>query len=198
MESDGQSLQQEYGDRHYHHVGAQLRLLELLRRQRWHQQQRYVFPSRRLQLTSLTRRRQHLCRSITGSVFADSGISDGCSNDVILNEIHRQNLTLWGDVWEWRRYNSQYYTQKESLASRNIALCNKCDCGLLKWRIYGKLVCFKIKIFIYINILCYIKGLKRYLVSSLDLTQSPFTYTNLIILCNIFAYHILFLHNPFR
>lgn len=134
MESDGHSLQQEYGDRHYHHVGAQLPLLELLRRQRWHQQQRYVFPSRCLQLMSRTRRHKHLCRSVTGSVFADSGISDSCSNDVILNEIHRQNLTLWGDVWEWRRYNSQYYTQKESLASRNIALCNKCDCGLFKMK----------------------------------------------------------------
>lgn len=27
-----------------------------------------------------------------GSGFADSGISDGCSNDVVLNEIHRQRL----------------------------------------------------------------------------------------------------------
>lgn len=31
----------------------------------------------------------HTCWFLAGSVFADSGISDCCSNDVILNEIHR-------------------------------------------------------------------------------------------------------------
>lgn len=37
--------------------------------------------------------RHHTCCFRAGSVFADSGISDCCSNDVILNEIHR-NLQL--------------------------------------------------------------------------------------------------------
>lgn len=36
--------------------------------------------------------------SATGSVFADSGISDGCSADVILNEIHRKTRSLWGEA----------------------------------------------------------------------------------------------------
>lgn len=31
----------------------------------------------------------HVCCFLAGSVFADSGISDCCSNDVVLNEIHR-------------------------------------------------------------------------------------------------------------
>ncbi|KAM6900084.1 adhesion G-protein coupled receptor G2 [Xenentodon cancila] len=33
----------------------------------------------------------------SGSVFADSGISDGSSSDVVLNEIHRRNLSLQGE-----------------------------------------------------------------------------------------------------
>ncbi|XP_035513031.1 adhesion G-protein coupled receptor G2 [Morone saxatilis] len=36
--------------------------------------------------------------SSSGSVFADSGISDGSSSDVILNEIHRRNLSLQGEA----------------------------------------------------------------------------------------------------
>ncbi|XP_008290530.1 putative GPI-anchored protein PB15E9.01c [Stegastes partitus] len=33
----------------------------------------------------------------SGSVFADSGISDGSNSDVVLNEIHRRNLLLQGE-----------------------------------------------------------------------------------------------------
>ncbi|XP_041670676.1 uncharacterized threonine-rich GPI-anchored glycoprotein PJ4664.02 [Cheilinus undulatus] len=33
----------------------------------------------------------------SGSVFADSGISDGSNSDVVLNEIHRRNLSLRAD-----------------------------------------------------------------------------------------------------
>ncbi|XP_070784639.1 adhesion G-protein coupled receptor G4 [Enoplosus armatus] len=34
----------------------------------------------------------------SGSVFADSGISDGSNSDVLLNEIHRRNLSLQGEA----------------------------------------------------------------------------------------------------
>ncbi|KAM9337150.1 adhesion G-protein coupled receptor G2 [Symphorus nematophorus] len=33
----------------------------------------------------------------SGSVFADSGISDGSSSDVVLNELHRRNLLLYSE-----------------------------------------------------------------------------------------------------
>lgn len=58
---------------------------------------------------------KRLCRWVTGSVFADSGISDGYSNDVILNEIHRQHLRLWledrvgGGACQHDLGHSQYY-----------------------------------------------------------------------------------------
>ncbi|XP_051796427.1 adhesion G-protein coupled receptor G2-like [Acanthochromis polyacanthus] len=34
----------------------------------------------------------------SGSVFVDSGISDGSNSDVVLNEIHRRNLSLQGEA----------------------------------------------------------------------------------------------------
>ncbi|XP_042369793.1 adhesion G-protein coupled receptor G2-like, partial [Plectropomus leopardus] len=34
----------------------------------------------------------------SGSVFADSGISDGTNSDTLLNEIHRRNLSLQGEA----------------------------------------------------------------------------------------------------
>lgn len=45
MESDGHSEQQQYGGHHCNPISAPLRLLELLRHQRWHQQLWYVHRS---------------------------------------------------------------------------------------------------------------------------------------------------------
>lgn len=57
--------------------------------------------------------------------------------------------------------NSQYYTQKESLASRNVSRMQQVRLWPFKMKDIWEVGVFKIKIFIYINVLCYIKGLKK-------------------------------------
>lgn len=59
-----------------------------------------------------------------GSVFADSGISDGSNNDVVLNELHGWNLSLPGESWQLCQAFIYDYSNYLLWESRGYSRCD--------------------------------------------------------------------------